>query len=220
MDVDLPLSQRTEKNKVKEKFDLEEFLAKNKLSLGIGLLGIFLLGIGILSAVVLSSRQESASIEILPAGETEESSEIFVHVAGAVQRPGLYKLPSSARVNDALIAAGGLSAKADRQWFSKSVNLAQKLSDGVRLYIPYKGESAIPIPESNLFSDPGASESQGKININTASISELDSLPGIGPAYAKRIIDSRPFAKIEDIMEVEGIGQKTFEKIKDKITVF
>lgn len=207
---------------------LAKELEKNKTSIALALLGFFLLGIGVLSALVLSSKRESSSIEILPAEESQ-TSEIFVHVSGAVEKPGLYQLSAGARVNDALVVAGGLSAEADRQWFEKTVNLAQKLSDGVKLYIPFKGEvssasfsqeTGMVAGEQTLFSQ----DTQGKVNINRASVSQLDSLSGIGPAYAQRIIDYRnnngPFNSIEDIMKVRGIGQKTFEKIKDQITVF
>lgn len=207
---------------------LAKELEKNKTSIALALLGIFLLGVGVLSALVLSSKRESSSIEILPA-EEDQTSEIFIHVSGAVEKPGLYQLSAGARVNDALVVAGGLSAEADRQWFEKTVNLAQKLSDGVKLHIPFKGEpssasfsqeTGMVAGEQTLFSQ----DTQGKVNINKASVSQLDSLSGIGPAYAQRIIDYRnnnsPFNSIEDIMKVSGIGQKTFEKIKDQITVF
>ena len=231
--IDLKLSEEEaesdEKLDSKGKFDFEKFLQKNKLSVILGGLGVFLLGIGILSTVVLSSKKESSSIEILPLEDEKQDSEIFIHVSGAVQKPGLYKLSSNARINDALTAAGGLASEANREWFNKSVNLAQKLSDGVKLYIPFQGEISRSRPgleqqssgvvageQTSIFSQ----ETQGKININAASVSQLGSLPGIGPSYAQRIIDSRPFSKIEDIMNVPGIGEKTFEKIKDQISVF
>lgn len=157
----------------------------------------------------------------------------MVHVAGAVEKPGLYKLKADARINDALLAAGGLAAEADREWFEEYVNLAQKLSDGIKLYVPFRNEVSssakatedkdkvgIVIGEESIF----VQDSKGKININTASLSELDSLPGIGPVYAQRIIDYQmgngSFSSIEEITKVKGIGQDTFEKIKDKITVF
>jgi len=232
-EIDLKLSDdeavRDEKLDAKGKFDFEDWLQKHKLQAIIGGLGIFFLGVGALSAVVLSSKQESSSIEILPA-EEEQISEIFIHVSGAVQKPGLYQLSSDSRVNDALAAAGGLASDADREWFNKSVNLAQQLSDGVKLYIPYKSENLNPPTGGQSSKQEGVvageqvsifdQQTKAKININTASISQLDSLPGIGPAYAQRIIDARPFSKIEDIMNVTGIGEKTFKKIKNKISVF
>jgi competence protein ComEA len=202
----------------------EDLWEKNKLQVVLGGFGIFLLLAGVFLGAFLFLKEQgekSSGIEIIPVEGEVEVSEIFIHVAGAVEKPGLYKLSSDARVNDALVASGGLSAEADREWFEKSVNLAQKLSDGAKLYIPFKNEiseesGAVAGEQESIFSQ----EVQGKININSASVSELDSLPGIGPAYGQKIIDSRPFNKIEEIMNVPGIGEATFEKIKDKISVF
>lgn len=232
--LDLSLSKKEaeqdEKLDTKGSFDWEAFLQKNKLSLILGLVGIFLVSIGVLSAVRLSSKEDQSSIEILSEEEGGEA-EIYIHVAGAVQRPGLYKLENNARVNDALIAAGGLSAQADRNWFSQTVNLAQKLQDGLKLYIPFDKE-VNPAPGAGIVDGVVAgdqtsifvSDSQAKININTASQVELESLPRIGPVCAQKIIDYRSqhgqFAKVEEIIKVSGIGDKIFEDIKDKITVF
>lgn len=230
--IDLPLSkkeaERDEKLDAKGKFAWEEWLKQHKFQAILAGLGIFLLGIGVLSAVVLTTKQESSSIEILPVEEETQASEIFIHVSGAVEKPGLYQLNSGARVNDALVAAGGLASSADREWFNKSVNLAQKLSDGVKLHIPFKGETpegskASEVSKAGIIAGEQTSifvETQGKININTVSLDQLDSLSGIGPIYAQRIIDARPFSKVEDIIKVAGIGEETFAKIKDKIMVF
>lgn len=224
--IDLKLSKaeakKQEKLDAKGRFDFEKFFEKNKLQVIIGGLGIFLLGLGILSTVVLSSKKESSSIEILPSQEEENKpTKIFIHVAGAVQKPGLYQLPSNARINDALISAGGLSSQADRDWFDKNINLAQKLSDGVKLYLPLKGEVKNGQVAGSQTSLKGNS---AKINLNNASKLELESLSGIGPGFAQKIIDYRqkngPFAKIEDLTKVSGIGDKLFQKIKDNISVF
>lgn len=229
-EIDLKLSkneaERGENINGKGGFDFGTFFQNNKLSVGLGLMGVFLLGVGILATVFLSAKKDSASIEIISASASSSSTNILVHVSGAVEKPGLYQLNPEARVNDALIAAGGLSVQADRDWFNKTVNLAQKLSDGIKLYIPFKDEQVNY--QENLESAKQNSifiqETNGKININIASVSELETLPGIGPAFSQRIIDYRntngPFAKIEDIMKVSGIGEKTFAKFKDKITIF
>jgi len=126
-------------------------------------------------------------------------------------------LPKGARVQDAISAAGGFLADADKT----GINLAQLLEDGEQLDIPF-GEGAslvIPTPEVENV-DPGETE---LININTASQFQLESLPGIGPTTAQKIIDYReengPFSTIEEIMDVSGIGPGTFERIKDLITV-
>lgn len=215
------------------KFDLQGLWQKNRIQLILAGFGVFFVLIGVLSSLAFSFRNRSSDIEILPAeNEEEEVSEIFIHLAGAVEKPGLYKLPSDSRVNDALISAGGLSSDADREWFNKYINLAQKLTDGVKLYLPFKGETEKDV-SANLGRMGGedrgqsfvlGSQVQGKVNINTASVSEFDSLSGIGPAYAQRIIDYREengaFGSIEEIINVVGIGESTFEKIKDQISVF
>lgn len=215
--MDLPdLSEKQEKN-----FNLEKFFQNNKLSFILGFIGIFLIGVGLLSATILSSKQEETTVEIIPAEkEVQENKEIYVHIAGAVQKPGLYKLPADSRVNDALVTAEGLSAEANRAWFEKNVNLAQQLEDGAKLYFPFKDESLnssgnVAGSQTSVF----VTNNGGKVNINTATLSELDTLTGIGPAYGQKIIDNRPYSKIDDLLKVPGIGPKTLDNIKDQITL-
>lgn len=182
-------------------------MEKHKWQITLGLLGLILVGLGILGTNFLAQREEG--IEILPAEEAE-GGDIFVDVQGAVEKPGVYKLSSDSRINDLLIAAGGLSAEADRGWVAKNLNLAQKLSDGAKIYIPECDEAPRSLGVVG----------HSKININAASKSELETLPGIGPAYAQRIIENRPYSTVDDLLQVPGIGPKKFEKIKEKITVF
>ena len=140
---------------------------------------------------------------------------ILVYVSGAVKTPDVYSLPAGGIVKDALLAAGGAADDADLD----RINLAAPLSDRMQVHVPRKGE---PAPS------PGASFSGGAppttpIDINTAALEQLDTLPGIGPAIAQRIIDylaaNGPFKSIEQIKEVNGIGDALFEKIKNLITV-
>jgi competence protein ComEA len=135
---------------------------------------------------------------------------IIVDVAGAVEKPGVYKLPNNSRTADALISAGGLSAAADREAVSKTINLAQKLTDGSKIYIP-------SINESNSFNQ---SNKSNLININFASLLELDSLEGVGPVTAQKIIDNRPYQNISDLVTKKVLGKAMFEKIKDKLSVY
>lgn len=221
--IDIKLGKEAEKDENidhRGRFDFEEFVKHNKLAVVIGALGIIFLGIGLLSTIILS--QKPASVEIIADQEASQSGKMMIHVAGAVEKPGLYQLSQDSRVNDALIASGGLNAQADREWFNKNVNLAQKLVDGAKLYFPSNQENDEPGLSS--ISEPGSVlSSETKINLNTASLTQLDTLPGIGPAYGQRIIDYRtksPFTKIEDVMKVSGIGQLIFDKIKDQISVF
>ena len=145
---------------------------------------------------------------------TPTPATINVYVSGAVKQPDVYALPLNSIVKDALTAAGGATVDADLD----RINLATRLADQMQVYVPRQGEAAPP-PQSG--SVPGAAA--GKINLNTATVEELDQLPGIGPAYAAAIIDYRtkngPFKRIEDINAVKGIGDALFEKIKDQITV-
>ncbi|EAX47506.1 competence protein ComEA helix-hairpin-helix repeat protein [Thermosinus carboxydivorans Nor1] len=140
------------------------------------------------------------------------TDEIVIYVSGAVNKPGVFKMPAGGRVLDAVNYAGGLAAGAD----STRVNLAQPLKDGMHVHVPVVV----------LAAGPGGSNSAGgagKVNVNTASANELDKLPGIGPALAQRIIDYRQsiggFKDLEEVKKVPGIGEAKFNQIKDKISL-
>ncbi|MFN8398566.1 MAG: ComEA family DNA-binding protein [Anaerolineales bacterium] len=194
---------------------------KNVLYTLVGVMAGFALA-GLL--LFISRAPAGEPIKLLPAPTKEP---IAVHVIGAVPRPGLYEFAEGARVQDAIDAAGGLLASASVD----TINLAALLEDGQQLDIPYKAGEEPTTSNSNDDTSlelPGATEessagsSQDLININTASVEELDSLPGIGPTIAQRIIDYRdengPFQTIEDILNVSGVGPSTFDQIKDLIT--
>jgi competence protein ComEA len=172
----------------------------------IGVLIGLVLG-GLLWIVVRSPRGNS--VELLP---PPTPAPLVVDVAGAVPRPGVYELPEGSRVKDAVQAAGGFLAEADKS----SINLAAPIEDGQKLEIPFlAGAEPVGVVRSSAPSE--------LIDINTATLEELNTLPGIGPTLAQNIIDYRdtygPFAFIEDIMNVDGIGPPTFEQIKDLISV-
>ena len=145
---------------------------------------------------------------------------IIVHVTGAVPRPGLYALAQGSRVQDAISAAGGFLADAEKS----GINLARVLEDGEQLDIPYAA-GASPVIGTEIpplvLTEPASSTEL--ININTASQAELETLPGIGPSTAQKIIQYReqngPFVSTQDIINVPGIGPGTYERIKDLITV-
>lgn len=145
--------------------------------------------------------------------DSEEAHEIMVHISGQVYNPGVVVLESGARLIDAVNLAGGLKKDADID----KINLAKKLSDEEKIYIPKIGEEYVEVTESG-----GSKDSSGKIDINTCSKEELLTLPGIGEVLADRIIEYREkskFKTIEDIMNVSGIGKGRFEDIKDLIIV-
>lgn len=172
---------------------------------GYGAIGMF--GSTADQGILFESAQDTAS------GSAEQT--VMVDVAGAVEKPGVYELSVDDRVKDALIAAGGMSADADRERISHEVNLAASLTDGAKLYIPFVGEQPAVAGASDT-----REAGQGSINLNTASESDLDTLPGIGPATATKIIENRPYQSIEDLLEKKAVGQSVFEKIKDQVTVY
>jgi competence protein ComEA len=145
---------------------------------------------------------------------------VLVHVLGAVKRPGLVSLSTGARVVDAVAAAGGLTDDAE----VSGINLARVVADGEQLVVPRVGEVVAPPAGGAGGGSPGASGASGAVvNLNTATQSELETLPRIGPALAGRILDYRTangrFAAVTDLMKVTGIGQKLFDGLKDRIAV-
>lgn len=175
-------------------------------------------GFVLAGALFLVSRGPSGEPVALQPAPTD--SPLVVHVIGAVPRPGVYELPKGSRVRDAIQAAGGLLADAA----ASSVNLAAPVSDGQQLDIPFGDGASIESSSEGDESSATQPAIEGDlVNINEASLEELDSLPGIGPTTAQKIIDYRtangPFQTIEDIMNVSGIGPATFEELKDLITV-
>lgn len=165
--------------------------------------------------------------------KTQETHHIVIHVDGAVDNPGLVRLlADDARVADAVEASGGLTQEAD----TAAINLAARIEDGTKIYIPHKGEtptqSLVQTPSETTVesiqsatssSSSSSQQSSGKININNASKDELMSLSGVGEATATAIIEDRetngPFSSVEDLMRVSGIGEKKFAKMQNDICV-
>ncbi len=167
-------------------------------------------GVSTSSSNVSNFKDGGAQTEI--AGSDKQNlkpGNMVVDIEGAVQKPGVYKLSYDARVQDLLIAADGLGKDADREKVAKSLNLAAKLTDGAKIYIPFNGEGSVMGEATN-----------GPININSASVSDLDSLPGIGKITANKIIANRPYGNIEELVAKKIVGQKVFEEIKEKISVY
>ncbi len=192
------------------------------------LLGLF---IGMAATAVLflvTAPPRGASVELLPA---PTAAPILVHIDGAVQHPGVYALPRDSRIQEAIQAAGGFSQQANQD----AVNMAARLKDGDKLIIPAAGTPAV-LPQA---SQPTVAKAKGPaqgsaqsvakvtpgapVNINTATLDELQTLPGIGATRAQQIIDYRQahgnFKTIDELQNVTGIGPATYEKLKDWITV-
>lgn len=185
----------------------------------LGLAGGLLMVVGVFSMVVISSRPGTEELVIQKAGE-EIQTNIYVDVGGAVEKPGVYQLQSSSRVNEALVIAGGLGEDADREWVERNLNLAAKVTDGQKIYIPSQGESGKVAPNKDTPSQSKGVSFSEKINVNTASSAELDTLWGVGEVTAKKIIDSRPYGAIEELLTKKAVKSNVYEAIKDKITTY
>ena len=148
----------------------------------------------------------------------EPPETVLVHVDGAVAAPGVYELPAGSRVNDAVLAAGGLAAGAD----TSGVNLAAPVSDGEKVRVPLEGEDVAPAV-GEVTAGEGDEGDPAPVNLNTAGVEELDELPGVGEATARAIIEDReengPFTSPEDLMRVSGIGEKKFARLEGLICV-
>ena len=159
--------------------------------------------------------KDSSSEKEVKKEESPEQDLITVDVKGAVKSPGIYDLPVGSRINDAVQKAGGLTDNAD----SKSINLAQKISDEALVYVPTKGEDTSQATQSNASN----SKENKKVNLNKASLEELKQVKGLGAKRAQDIIDHRDsngkFKSVDELKKVSGIGTKTIEKLKEYVTV-
>ena len=195
-----------------------QFLKQYGILLALGIVGILILIYGVYGEV----SAEKPVVEIIKGeGKSEKGElvEIMVDVAGAVEKPGLYKLTSGSRIGDALVIAGGLSADADREWVAKSINLAEVLKDGGKVYVP--GRNVNNNQSSILNNQTNTNNQNSKlININTASMSELDGLMGIGEVRARLIMDNRPYSNIDELVSKAKIPQSVYEAIKDSVSIY
>ncbi|MBI2033284.1 MAG: ComEA family DNA-binding protein [Candidatus Levybacteria bacterium] len=193
------------------------FIKRNLLILSLGALGMIFFTYGLIG---LFLGNQSASEDIVFESSQEQDSQkdktIFIDIEGAVVNPGLYKLSYDARIQDALVAAGGLSSEADREYIAKNINLATKLTDGGKIYIPIKGETE---SIKGIIGIKGGT-ADGAININTGSQTQLEELPGIGPVTAQKIISGRPYTSIDELLNKKIVGSKVYEQIKERISVY
>ncbi len=174
------------------------------------------------SSTVTAPAAEASDASSAVPSEMASVQQLFIQVVGAVEKPGVYVLPVEARVYEAIALAGGFTKSADQA----SVNLVRELVDGEQILVleiyldqaSATGIGGIVVPNSS-----GRAPAQPKINLNRAGLSELDTLPGVGPALAQRIVDWRtangPFKKIADLTKVSGIGEKLIANLKDLVVI-
>lgn len=196
------------------------FLKNNLLISTVFFIGLIFLVIGLIQFLGRSSDENNSikfeSDKEVKAAETSSAAKIFVDVSGEVRKPGVYELDPGSRIKDALDKADGLTFSADKEYISKTLNLAQKLTDGAKIYIPGLGEEA-PIVSNSSLGNQGSQT--GLISINSGSQSELESLPGIGPVTAQKIINLRPYSSINELLDKKAVGKSVFEKIKDLVSL-
>lgn len=187
---------------------------------------IFLFALVLIGTIYFLRRPEPAPLVTIVTATPRPSPTLawlIVDVRGAVNKPGVYTLTVGSRVQDAILSAGDVLSNAD----THALNLARRINDGEQIYVPLVGEATVAPPtaasKSSTARTPTAQAPPGKININTATLEQLDTLPGIGPAIAQRIIDYRTqngdFKKIDDLKKVRGIGDAMFDQIKDLVTL-
>lgn len=184
-------------------------LGKYWLPIALALLGLIFFAYGLIS--LLGSASKSNEIRFEREDLVTKESFISIDIEGAVVNPGVYKLNQNSIIQDALVVSGGLASDADREFVSKNINLASKLIDGAKIYIPKLGESV---------SDKDVSDVTALININTASAETLDTLPGIGSVTADKIISNRPYLTINELLDKKVLSSKVFTQIKDRITAY
>lgn len=210
------------------------FIKDHFIALLIGVSGLVFLAYGFVSLYYVPHVEEEiafASKDVRPSTSLRQESKkesakktIMVDVAGAVVQPGVYPLPSDSRVQDAILKAGGMTPSADRQRIAQSLNLAAPLTDGAKIYIPVFGEQMAAPGATTGNDSTGSSSTLGTstslINLNNASQSELESLPGVGEVTAGKIIENRPYGSVEELLEKKVVGDATFEKIRELVSVY
>lgn len=199
---------------------LISFIRGNVFILALLCIGLIVFGFGLFQVLKPQSdpitlEKASVSDQAAVASIVPTKTEIMVDVEGAVVKPGVYSLPSTARVQDGITAAGGLSPKADHQSLAKGINLAAHLTDSAKLYIPFQGEQA----SINSTSGSVVGASTGSVSINNATSSELDSLPGVGPVTSGKIIANRPYNTLDELLSKKAVSKSVYDKIKDQISL-
>ncbi len=208
------------------KINFQEIFSKYRLQFLFLLTGIAFLGGAIF--LIKNDFLKGPKVEILDPkveGTGTVKNELIAEIAGAVEKPGVYHLPVNSRIEDLLIASGGLSGDAERTWVEKNINRAAKLIDGQKIFI--QGQNNQSGSQSANSGGGGTTVAQydnstynNLVNINTASIAELDALSGIGQTYAQKITENRPYSNTEELVSRKILPSSTFEKIKDKISTY
>ncbi|MBI2599982.1 helix-hairpin-helix domain-containing protein [Candidatus Daviesbacteria bacterium] len=183
-----------------------EQIEKFKLPIGLSVLGLVLIIGGIFSSGLDKQKVQQFPKESLVSNNPKI---ISVDVSGAVVKPGVYQLKDGDRIEEAIKESGGFAENANQEYIAKYLNMAQKIIDGTKIYVPIAGEDGVVA---------GAASPNGiqtKVNINTASSAELEALSGVGAVTARKIISGRPYQQAEDLLSKKVVGKTVKEKLKD-----
>lgn len=190
---------------------LQQFIFEYRLPIFLTSLGLILLAGGLF----FSESRQLAEKEY-PKESIVSTQQITVDISGAIKNPGVYKLSEGSRIQDAVDRAGGFTEETNKEYIVKTLNMAQKIVDGTKVYIPFENEDSSTLTTSSAVD--GVSST--KVNINTASQTELEALSGIGPVTASKIISNRPYQKVEELVSKKAISQALFEKLKNSLVVY
>lgn len=190
--------------------NLLEKIEKFKLPIALSFLGMVLI-VGGIFASGLDKKPKSFPKESL----IDSQKTISVDISGGVKNPGVYQLKDGSRIEEGIKVAGGFADNANEEYISKYLNLAQKLQDGSKVYVPLEGEQALGSQTA-----VAGTSNQAKVNINTATQAELEALPGIGPVTASKIISGRPYQQTDELQSKKIISNTVFGKIKDLLVVY
>jgi competence protein ComEA len=195
-----------------------------KIPILLGVFSILLITISIV--LLIKSTQTVTPIEFSISNQASQSANlasISVDVEGAVASAGVITLPAGSRVEDALLAVGGLRNTADMRYVSQNVNRAMKLSDGMKIYIPEANEDMTShnskLSNSTAETSHNLNSQNIFVSINTGSKEQLDALTGVGPITAQKIIDNRPYMSLNDLVTKKVIGQSLFDKLKNMLSL-
>lgn len=198
--------------------DLNQKLNEYKVPLGFTFVGLVLLLGGLFSSNLINKKEPAPNFPKESIVSQSNLSEIKIDVSGAVNSPGVFTLDKNSRIEDAIRLSGGFSELASREFISKKLNLSQKVTDGLKLYIPFEGEEGstgtAAVAGAAISDSPSGN---GKIGINSADQASLETLPGIGPVTAKKIIDNRPYSSLEELLTKKSVSKSVYTKIADSI---
>lgn len=203
-----------------EFMQLPEAVGENKVMIAGLTVGVGLLLVGVVQMMTASKGEEVVIVQN-PKEASISARLVVVDVAGAVNKPGVYRMDEGVRIAEVLAQAGGYAGEVDQEYVAKFINQAEKVKDGQKIYIPLKSEKVVGSGQNSGDNQGGgAVASTSVVNVNTASAKELDSLWGIGEARAEDIVANRPYGTVDELVTKAKIPQNVLEKNEGKISVY